>query len=149
MSDKPGNGSPQPSRHPDADRMVPVSIIEPIGMRYGKDFVVLFGFERIGCKMYRTTWGRTAEDKLLAAELTDNFMQNLGFALDKVLEDFRTVPAGMYKALLDECRQTLQELNSPPVSRVQMDKIRDLIKRLEAVGQTQEDSSTEGEAGGE
>lgn len=85
---------------------VPVSVAHSVAHSFRKDVVVIVSYDRLNEMTHTTTWGRTPQDKLTAAEWGDQFAALLcgPNAPRTTFEDFRTVDAAHIKAALDELR---------------------------------------------
>ena len=73
------------------DRPVPVSVASTIAARFNKDMVIILCWDAFRERLYVTTWGRSAGDKLRAAEAGTMFADLCGVDIkqERVYEDFR------------------------------------------------------------
>ncbi len=69
---------------------IPVSEAKDLAEKYGKDQVLIFAYDRESGRMHTTTYGKSAEDKLQAAQGGDRVAEILTDVSQKVVyEDFR------------------------------------------------------------
>lgn len=82
---------------------IPVGFARQIGQVCHKDQVVVLGFDHAYAMVSTATWGRTAEDKVIAAKVGVSMTELAGgdIAASIRAEDFRDVDAGKRAAALE------------------------------------------------
>jgi hypothetical protein len=82
---------------------IPVAFARQIGQVCHKDQVVILGFDRAYEMVSTATWGRTAEDKVIAAKVGQSLIPLVGgdVAASIRAEDFRDVDAGSRAAAIE------------------------------------------------
>jgi hypothetical protein len=102
---------------------IPVDVAAYIASGYDKDIVVITAWSRQHEMTHTTTWGRSAEDKLRAADLGEVLAQAAGADLTqkKNYEDFR-LDAGRLKEENDRLREQLAMLrqSNQPQERTEL-----------------------------
>ena len=90
---------------------VPVAVAEEIAFRFEKDIVVILCWSEQFEKLHTTTFGQSAQDKLLAAEIGESLARhcNCDLSQTRTYEDFR-LDAGRLKEENDRLKARLAEL---------------------------------------
>ena len=94
---------------------VPVDVAAQIAERFSKDIAIILTWDGLHNLVHTTTWGHSANDKLVAADAGETVAKALGCDLkqQRVYEDFR-VDAARYKEENDRLRETEGPTVTPP-----------------------------------
>ena len=94
---------------------VPVDVAAQIAERFSKDIAIILTWDGLHNLVHTTTWGHSANDKLVAADAGETVAKALGCDLkqQRVYEDFR-VDAARYKEENDRLRERVAELEARP-----------------------------------
>ncbi len=95
--------------------LVPVEVAADIAARFSKNAVVILCWDDTYALIHTTTWGRSAGDKLLAADAGETAAKAIGCDLSqqRVYEDFR-LDAAKLKEENDRLKLTIAELEGRP-----------------------------------
>jgi hypothetical protein len=96
-------------------RTVPVAAAAELAQRFSKDIVVILCWDALHNLVHTTTWGHSANDKLVAADAGETAAKAIGCDLkqQRTYEDFR-LDAARLKEENDGLRARIAELEAQP-----------------------------------
>lgn len=101
-----------PAAPPDGYQPVPVDAAASIARDYAKNAVVVLSFDREYGLIHTSTFGVSAEEKVMAAALGERLSAYVGCDLEKSLkfQDFRDVEKGEYVRRITELETLARDL---------------------------------------